>query len=276
MHLPSAGFDIRGYSVHWMGRLPIASLVTRYDPEARLPLSPAELADTDQAWAEALKTRKRLQDLPLYRLLAARVEADSLALDLGLTGYKEYIGTNVRPPAWALADPEGKMSKPIAVSAVAVSKDGKVFLQARAEGVGERDAGRWHITPSGHIHPPQTVLEGLMAELCEELAVESSEVDGEVAVSGLIVGKWNYKPELTFLLRLRATSEDILARSAPDNWEYERLEPVEWEAATVRQWLLRGEAEWVPPGHAALLIAGRVDFGEEWMAGVLRSCGCEA
>ena len=114
-----------------------------------------------------------------------------------------------------------------------------------------------------------------MAELCEELAVESSEVDGEVAVSGLIVGKWNYKPELTFLLRLRATSEDILARSAPDNWEYERLVPVAWEAATVRQWLLRGEAEWVPPGHAALLLAGRVDFGEEWMAGVLRSCGCE-
>src|SRR3972149_2771567 len=95
-----------------MCRLPIASLVTRYDPEARLPLSPAALVDTDQAWAEALKTRKRLQDLPLYRLLAARVEADSLALDLGLTGYKEYIGTNVRPPARALADPGGESRTP--------------------------------------------------------------------------------------------------------------------------------------------------------------------
>lgn len=270
MQLPPVVFRTKTYSVHWQGQLALTMVKTHYDAEAHLHLSSEEEADVERVWQELERGQKRVVDLPLYRLLAARERTGELWLNFGLTGYREYQGTNVRQPPWVLANPGEKLANPLALSAVAVTTDSKIILQLRSNSVGEY-SGRWHVTPSGHIHPPQSLSEALQSELREELGIDAGEIDGGIVVTGLIVNNEISKPELTFLMRLKLSSQDVLSRSAPDKWEYTQLKPVAWEKTVVKKWLQDSEQAWVPPGHAALLLGGRADFGDDWMAQALAS-----
>ena len=160
------------------------------------------------------------------------------------------------------------MANPLALSAVTVTNDGIIILQSRSQNVAEY-SNRWHVTPSGHAHPPQTLASALKTELWEELAVKPDEIKGEIIVTGLIVNRENGKPELTLLMRLNIPAADALKRSAQDRWEYERLQTVTWESYTIKDWLQHNSNSCVPPGHAALVLAGRVDFGDDWKDKVL-------
>ncbi len=84
-------------------------------------------------------------------------------------------------------------------------------------------------------------------------------------VTGVVVDKNLTKPEITLLLHMKPFWEDILSRSAIDSWEYERLEPLDWDSDILGDWLLKNERSCVPPGHAALMLGGRVQFGDAWM-----------
>jgi hypothetical protein len=67
------------------------------------------------------------------------------------------------------------------------------------------------------------------------------------------------------MARLKPTAKEILSRSPVDSWEYVRLEPLPWRGTTIQEVLLdRQELTWVPPGHAALLLGGKLEFGETW------------
>ena len=156
------------------------------------------------------------------------------------------------------------MSNALAVSAVTVTVDGHVVTHLRSEAVGNYVNMR-HVVPSGHPHPPQTLTEAIGAELEDELGAQVPEVLGQMIATGLIVNKENGKPELTFLLHLDSSYQQILSRSPVDSWEYRRLESLEWTPQSVEAWLCRYRKDSVPPGHAALLLAGRAEFGETWM-----------
>lgn len=273
MLLPSLIFETQTYSVYWRGHLTLNDVEIRYDGSAELNLSTEEKLDVERAWQVLTRQNRRVKDLPLYRLMSFHNQGKSgLVLNLGLTGYKQYQGTNVSKPSWALANPKDKMANPLAISVVSVTADNMTILQLRSDIVGEY-GNRWHVTPSGHIHPPQSLSDAIEAEFLEEMGVFLNEMIEEIIVTGLVVNKEIYKPELTFFVRLRLTADDILNRFARDNWEYKRLQAVEWKSDVIGEWLKCGGPHFVPPGHAALVLGGGIEFGDEWMAQVLASRG---
>lgn len=267
MRLPPAIFKTKTYSVYWQGERPAPEIKINYDPGSTLVLTNEEKTEIEKQWRELEGKTKRVKDLPLYRLLSFRNRNGEPELNFGLTGYKEYQGTNVLKPGWALDNPDEKSANPLAISVVAVTTDNKVFLQLRAGDVGEY-GGWWHVTPSGHIHPPQDLTEAVQAEIFEELGVSPGDVDDKILVTGLIVNTEMMKPELTFLTRIDLSSQEVLSHPAPDRWEYERLKLLDWEKENMEYFLIESLNNMVPPGHAAILLGGRAAFGDDWMARV--------
>lgn len=247
------GRTIARYRIDLVGGANARNVWLRHNPDQRLDLSPEERLTMDERWRERLARSQRLEDLPLYRLVGWQVHRSRLILQTGLTTYKEFIGT--RP---------GRGANAIAISAVSITSDGHAILNQRAAGVGEYE-GLWHVTPAGHPHPPGTIASATWDELGEELDVARAEVEGGSALAtGLATNMATGKPEIVLLLRLRLTAAQVLARSAIDSWEYTRLEPLEWSPANVARWLHANVERCVPIGHAALLLAGRIDFGDRW------------
>ncbi len=265
-------FETLSYKVVWQGCLPLSRVEWHFDPHARLHLSAFERREVEQFWEGLKQNQSRLEDLPLYRLLRFGDKHGVLQFELGLTGYKEYQGTNVWRPQWALASPKEKMANPLPISVVAVSSDEKVLIQVRSSIAGD-DKGKWHVTPCGNTHPPHSLEDAVLMELSEELAVNSEEIVGPIMVTGVMVDKNLTKPEITLLLHMKPFGEDILSRSAVDSWEYERLEPLSWDSDVVGDWLLKNERSCVPPGHAALMLGGRVEFGDTWMEKIVGDLG---
>lgn len=268
MHLPNPIIETTNYSVVWTGNIPVSEVVCNYNPDATIDYSPAEMADIEARWKVLTARRSKMKDLPLYRLRSIQGEGDKLILDLGRTGYKEYQCTNVRKPSWATENPENKMSNPLAISVVAKTPDPAIFINQRSASVGEYP-NRLHVTPAGHIHPPQSIEEAIMAELDEELAITYRKIISEIRIIGLVINRDYNKPELIAELRVTPSAEEVLARSARDAWEYRTLQKLDWQENVIRDALTKDNLQWVPPGHAALLLAGRLDFGEGWMHSVL-------
>ena len=265
-------FETLDYSAVWQGCLPLSRVEWHFDPNARLHLSAFERRNVEQYWEGLKQNQSWIEDLPLYRLLGFEDMNGGLKFELGLTGYKEYVGTNVSRPQWALANPNEKMANPLPISVVAVTGDKQVPMQIRSSAAGS-DRGKWHVTPCGNTHPPHSLEDAVLMELVEELAVNSEEIVGPILLTGVVVDKHITKPELTLLLHLRPSWEDILSRSAIDSWEYERLEPLGWDSDVVGDWLIRNERSCVPPGHAALMLGGRVQFGDAWMNNIVGALG---
>ncbi len=103
-----------------------------------------------------------------------------------------------------------------------------------------------------------------MAELVEETAARADEVDGEPVVTGLLLETARHKTEVTFLLRLALTWEQLTERVPSDAWEYQSLEPLAWTPDACAEFLLSHEEETIPQSHGGLLLAGRVQFGQRW------------
>src|SRR5690606_32875987 len=130
--------------------------------------------DVDAYWQARMHDGRHLEDLPLYRLRRWERLERCIVLHAGHTSYKEYLGTNVAQPSWTRDSP-GMLADPLAMSIVAVCSDGTLLLNRRAPKVAEYD-DQFHVTPAGHIHPPQRILDAVRAELHEELAVRHDEV----------------------------------------------------------------------------------------------------
>ncbi|XP_076148436.1 uridine diphosphate glucose pyrophosphatase NUDT22 isoform X2 [Alosa pseudoharengus] len=92
-----------------------------------------------------------------------------LSLQLGLTCYKDYLGTNwservgelQRRGAVELGDPQGLLAQPLGVGAVMATADGQVVLLKRSQKVAEA-AGLLDI-PGGHPEP-KAVCNGISEE----------------------------------------------------------------------------------------------------------------
>lgn len=236
----------------------------KYRPDRHVSYTHAQQADIERHWRRMIAAGRRMEDLPLYRLEGFSGDANSLRLQLGPTSYRIYSSTNVAQPEWAQPTGGPMCANPLALSAVMVTADGFAVLQQRSARTGEYPSV-WHITPSGHLHPPDSPLEALLAETEEELGASPEEVIGSPEVIGLLESLEVGKPELILRGRLSVTSQEILARRASDAWEYDRLVPLSWDAATVTQWLSSHEGDCVPPGHAAILLAAAGDFAHEWL-----------
>lgn len=130
----------------------------------------------EQSWAAALSANPRLFDGSKFRL--ARIgwgeDGATVAVDLGLTSYKEYLGTNRLPAEQrAMLEKEGKavhqeggafLSNALGCEALLLTSDGFVVLLQRSSAVATH-SGLYN-GPSGHPEPDRAQISA------SELAVE--------------------------------------------------------------------------------------------------------
>jgi hypothetical protein len=210
--------------------------------------------------------------LPLYRLDAiAECSESSLVLATSATDYAEYMLTNLEHPEWRTERGAEVMSDPLGVSAVVRTAD-SVVLVGRRSGRPHDAPGALHVVPSGHPHPPQSVGAALETELRDELGLAMQEIS-DASITGVLRAQPSGKPEVTARFVATLDSDHVLERweQAEERWEYEVIETVPWEPDVVADWLVQHIFTCVPPGHGAIALAGRVEFGPDWYESFLKS-----
>lgn len=202
---------------------------------------------------------------PLYRLEeVVTVSPTELVLATSVTDYADFLLTNMDHPEWREEHGDALMADPIGVSAVLRTADGAV-IYGRRSGRTHDSPGAYHVLPSGHPHPPETVAEAIGNELVGEVGIELADVV-EASVTGVVRSAGTGKPEITMVLSTGLTSDDLWARRADavERWEFAEVLTLLWEPDSVTGWLRDHTGTCVPPGLAAVALAGRVDFGDAW------------
>lgn len=226
-----------------------------------------ELVDRHIALGRPLLTLPDGSLPPLYRLDSLETTGHRLILHTSPTDYAEHLLTNVDHPQWRAERGDDVMADAIGVSGVLRTADGFVLV-GRRSGRTHEAPGAFHVIPSGHPHPPQTVAEAIGAELHEELGLHPDRLD-EAHVTGVIRALPSGKPEVTTMLTTSLTATEVRAawEEADERWEFDELVGIPWAPGAVAEWMTDHARSCVAPGLAALALAGRIDFGPDWFDG---------
>ena len=65
-------------------------------------------------------------------------------------------------------------------------------------------------------------------------------------------------------MKTRLGSREILSRLKKHAWETASFQIIPFEPGVIKQLLIGEYNNFIPPGHVALLLAGKNDFGDEW------------
>ncbi|XP_078001294.1 uridine diphosphate glucose pyrophosphatase NUDT22-like [Glandiceps talaboti] len=112
-------------------------------------------------WAKRVEQNPRLFNGSKFRLDSAKYENNGVTLNLGLTCYKDYLGTNWSPEVkslhkYGVRDFENSqvyLSDPAGVGALVQTVDDYVMFMRRSDKVGEAP-GLWDV-PGGHPEPEE-------------------------------------------------------------------------------------------------------------------------
>ena len=236
-----------------VGPWPDGRVVTRFVPGTRAE-TPASLASIESAWARAGATPGlRLFDGPMCRLEMFHMEhspnESSLRLDLSLTGYRAFLGTNLRGPRDL---PRETLANPVGVSPALETADGFLLLGRRNDSVAYYPR-RLHPF-SGSLEPtadgsPVDVFAECRRELREELNLAAGEV-ARVTLLGIVEDRDIRHPELILHARTTLTRDEAIARLDPA--EHAAAEAVPATRAGVEAALKR--ADLTPVARAALTL----------------------
>ncbi|XP_059811181.1 uridine diphosphate glucose pyrophosphatase NUDT22 [Hypanus sabinus] len=205
----------------------------------RRPLPGLE-ASIAEAWAERRRHQPWLFDGAKFRFHSAELRAGRLLLRLGLTSYRDYLGTNWSPQAPALrrqgladwGDSQAYLAEPLGVGAVLRTADGCfVFLRRSdrvAEAPGKLDIPGGHPEPkaaAGDVPEESIQLEHLSAELVirELFASVLGEIRDEVnlpldslsrpVLLGIVRNNRSAgRASAEFYVRCKLTSEEVRRR----------------------------------------------------------------
>lgn len=181
------------------------------------------------------------------------LEEDCLVIGTGSTDYGEYLACDTAFPRWGLT------AAPLSISAVSVC-EGSLLLEERSRRVAVLP-GFLNVVPSGHVHPPQTPLEAMLAEAREELGLRPEEIRSSRCL-GLMRSGGCF--EVVYSLEAQATLTDLVARVPEGAWEKGRIVSVTASAESLRDTLLTARAELTDVAVACLLMEGRERFGSDW------------
>jgi 8-oxo-dGTP pyrophosphatase MutT (NUDIX family) len=234
-----------------------------------------EQAEIDVSWTLALASANRpgrppLFDGALFRVDRADVRDGVLSLELSNTTYREYVGTR-RPELRAMRGQE-LLADPLAVCLVAETLDGYLLVERR--GSVDAHAGSRHVI-GGFAERTVDVIDGLPAPFLaiERECIEETGFRPEaknLRVIGLTYDRVIPHPELCFAGRVDATLAEIRAGAGTRD-EFHRVETLRAEPGDVLAFLAEPGVPWSPTGRAALLLWGRVRWGEDWYARGLAS-----
>lgn len=225
----------------------------------------------DEKWTNvkqiAETSGQKLFSGDLVRLKGFSESTNSLALKLGPTTYKDYVGTHLQLDQISriVGDEHlsGYLANPLATCAVIVSGDNKILIGKRSMKTVDYP-GYFHV-PGGHIelrHVQRKNIDLSLAirdELYEEFAIRNSDIKNLIC-TGLAEDSISKKPELTFMAQMKVNHESIL----PVTEEHTEAIWLEATPESVTDFLIRNNFEIVPVGKACLMLFGAAIFGYEW------------
>jgi 8-oxo-dGTP pyrophosphatase MutT (NUDIX family) len=253
---------------HAIGDWAPGAVHARWIASTRLVVPEVE-RQIETAWLTASsRPGVQLFDGPMCRLESWRATPDRLELVLSRTSYKPFLGTNLMHPE--LADRFGRqvLANPVGVSPAMVTADGFLIM-------GRRNASVAYYP--NRVHPFAGALDerdgsdvfgAVRRELAEELAFDAADL-ALVRCTGIAEDESIRQPELIFRVTSSRTRSQI--ESQVDSKEHHASWAIRAmrdavEEALARQPAARGQDALTPVGVAALLLWGRIEFGDEWFA----------
>jgi hypothetical protein len=230
-------------------------------------------AAIQQTWerevALAIARDRTLYDGELGRLVGFVSTAESLQLELAITRYRDFVGTNVFNVLDVHERGPEYLANPLGVSATVLTSDGLLVYGRRSNRVA------YHVgylqTIGGMLEAPDRLEDGgydvfgsCMREVVEELPISESELAG-MSVVGLVRDRELLQPELLFEVSLDVPAAVLNARFAenPGQGEHEHLEMT----ASQRQAIVRfinTHQPIAPIAQAAMLLHGFHRWGAGW------------
>ena len=135
----------------------------------RHPSTPENEAQIDTIWRERVKSNPSLFDGTKFRFAGVR-QGTQVIVDLGITSYKYFLGTNCKAN-WHELDPIN-LASPLGNAAIVETTDKKVVLLKRSQNVGE--CPDTIVCPGGHPEPEMVGIQSMkewreMSERIKEL-----------------------------------------------------------------------------------------------------------
>ena len=218
------------------------AVVVDYDQKkhARRPHALDDLID--ETWARALDAKPNLFDGAKFRLASASSSSGTATLRIGLTGYREYVGTN-RAPHWERLAGDGgaHLSNALGCETALETADGMLALFRRSAAVATH--GGLYNGPSGHAEPGRVkgfegvrdvpldaaavsrelLEDAILMETVEEVGVPLASLSKPKLIG--VMRDSRLKPDLLFLVKTTLVSEAVRARhaTAVEAWESDDL-----------------------------------------------------
>ena len=257
-------------------------VATAWAPSS-LDVPPAARQVVGDAWERAtLEPNRKLFDGPMCRLESWDFGGGRVRLTMSRTSYKHFWGTNLMHPELADRFSPAVLANPIGVSPALETADGFLLLGRRNREVayypsrvhpfaGALEPGDVEAGAAAAGSPGPDLFAAIRRELAEELHFTDADVE-LVRLTGLAEDVRLRQPELIFRVRSRLGRERI--ESQLDAAEHLSAVAVPAEADEVRRAI--GRPELTPVAVAALLLWGRIAFGQDWFAAAARDANVEA
>ena len=212
----------------------------------------------------------------MYRLNDATLEGNRLVIDMGVTNFKDYIGTSQR----ALLDPEFRkilmaagvtdhnnpnhyFSNPLATCSSIVTSDGFILVGTRSEKVaiypGVPHVTGGYVKVNGDNRPDFTVKDvdlfsNMRKELYEELGLTDEDVTSKDFL-GIVRNLITRAPEALYNISLNINSDELHHRwktKSRDRFEHRNI--TFYSRDELPGFLRKNEGTMVPTGEATLKL----------------------
>jgi hypothetical protein len=225
------------------------------------PIVPRVQELIEQSWQKAMsRPGVLLFDGPMCRLESFQENGDSLHLLLSRTSYKVFMGTNLSHAELADQYGPGILANPVGLSAALISSDGFLLLGRRNANVAYYPS---RVHPfAGALEPadPLNIFDDVRRELREELSLGDADVS-EIVCTGMASDLSLRQPEMIFAVRAKHDRARI--ESQLDREEHRGV----WSCGIDRRSIeaaLASDEQFTPIARAAILLWGRLEFGDEW------------
>ena len=246
-----------GYRVLDVGLRPLRKVrLVRVAPSLRL--APFQRAEIEVVRRRLQGSGRRIWPGPLYHLSSFHA-TDRLVLCVGTTDYLVAVAMHEYSKSWAKCLGEESLPRPIAISVLTLTRDQKLVMERRSRLVAEYP-GKFHVRPSGHPEPPETLRQSIARESGEELGIKPSEVS-ELCYLGMVQNMENGKVEVICSQRTRLSLEEVRSRQPSSEWESEEQIGIPATPRGIRKMVRAHSREICVPGMAALAIALRAYEG---------------
>lgn len=214
-----------------------------FDREFTLKISDIEGNEIDCIWSKIKKRSKergvKLFDGSLINLISWS-QNGKLKMIIGKTRYK-YYAVGLETSNSILREKLVSFS-PLSISAVTISRDGKVVLGERSNAA-FMDQKKIHLIPAGHpdlkeMHVTNSksinLFKEILREAKEELGINDNNIE-KITMLGIILSLSLQKPEIVFQIKLNLTKNEIIKkfRNSKDGWEHKKLHFIESDKKTI-------------------------------------------